>query len=382
MPVPWSRRRADTLGAVSARASFQSRLERVPGGLTATRLVLRTLDVCLDYRVTGLAAEAAFFMLLSLPPLVLGLFGGLGYVSAWIGPDGVARVVTEIQTYAEQFLTENSISELLVPTVQDVLARGRPELVSVGFLLSLWSGSRALNVFIDTVSIMYGQKDIRGIIQLRALSLSLYTVATLAGIVLLPVVLLGPSVLAAMLPPQLDVLRYLYWPTVLVVSVIALSSLYHVSTPRRGPWVRNVPGAVLAITIWLLASFVVRVSLEASLGGSTIYGPLSAPIVLLIWLYALAIAILIGSGLNAATRSIWPVTLRDGATSPLHWNPWSERAVLQVAIEDELDEVEHAETGEPETEPDAEPDAEPLETPAGNATTLPPAAPAGRHTGE
>ncbi len=138
---------------------------------------------------------------------------------------------------------------------------------------------------------------------------------------LLPVVLLGPSVLAAMLPPQLDVLRYLYWPTVLVVSVIALSSLYHVSTPRRGPWVRNVPGAVLAITIWLLASFVVRVSLEASLGGSTIYGPLSAPIVLLIWLYALAIAILIGSGLNAATRSIWPVTLRDGATSPLALAP-------------------------------------------------------------
>jgi membrane protein len=320
---------------MSVRQRVQGVLERVPGGVTAARLTLRTVDVCLDYRVTGLAAEAAFFMLLSLPPLVLGLFGGLGYVSAWIGPDAVGRVVSEIQTYAAQFLTEASITQLLVPTVQDVLARGRPELVSVGFLLSLWSGSRALNVFIDTVSIMYGQKDVRGIIRLRVLSLSLYTVGTVAGIVLLPIVLLGPSVISAWLPPQLDFLRYLYWPTVLVVSVLALTSLYHVSTPRRAPWMRDIPGAVLAMTIWLLASYVVRMSLEASLGGSTIYGPLTAPIVLLIWLYALAIAILIGSGLNAATRSIWPVELRDGGTSAVHWDPWSERAVLPVATGDE-----------------------------------------------
>ena len=187
---------------MTVRERFRTALERVPGGVTAVRLMLRTLDVCLDYRVTGLAAEAAFFMLLSLPPLVLGLFGGLGYVSGWIGPDAVSRVVAEIQTYAAQFLTEASITELLVPTVQDVLARGRPELVSVGFLLSLWAGSRALNVFIDTVSIMYGQKDVRGIIQLRALSLSLYTVGTLAGIVLLPIVLLGPSIIGAWLPPR------------------------------------------------------------------------------------------------------------------------------------------------------------------------------------
>ena len=121
----------------------------------------------------------------------------------------------------------------------------------------------------------------------------------------------------------------------LLVSVLALTSLYHVSTPRRGSWVRDIPGAVLAMTIWLLASYVVRASLEASLGGSTIYGPLSAPIVLLIWLYALAIAILIGSGLNAATRTIWPVVLSDGASSAVHWHPWSERAILPVTVEEE-----------------------------------------------
>jgi membrane protein len=286
-------------------------LRRVPGGLAVPRLTLRTVDVCLDYRVTGLAAEAAFFMLLSLPPLVLGLFGGLGYISAWIGPENVNQVVATIREYAARFLTEDSISQLLVPTVEDVLGRGRPEIVSVGFLLSLWSGSRALNVFIDTVSIMYGQKDVRGIIRLRALSLGIYTVSTVGGIVLLPLVLLGPVLVSDWLPESLSFLRYLYWPTVLVLSVVALTTLYHVATPRRAPWLRDVPGALLALAIWLGASYLVRVSLEASLGGTTIYGPLTAPIVLLIWLYFLAIAILIGAGLNSATRTLWPVELGE-----------------------------------------------------------------------
>ena len=296
---------------MTARERVRATLRRVPGGLTSARLALRTVDVCLDYRVTGLAAEAAFFMLLSLPPLVLGLFGGLGYLGGLIGPENVNSVVESIREYASRFLTEDSITELLIPTVQDVLARGRPELVSVGFLLTLWSGSRALNVFIDTVSIMYGQKDVRGIIRLRVLSLGLYVASTAAGIVLLPLVLLGPQLVSGWLPDQLAFLRYLYWPAVLGFSVVALTTLYHVSTPRRGAWWRNTPGSLLALAIWLASSLVVRLSLEASLGGTTIYGPLTAPIVLLIWLYFLAIAILIGAGLNAATRILWPVPLRD-----------------------------------------------------------------------
>ncbi len=107
----------------------------------------------------------------------------------------------------------------------------------------------------------------------------------------------------------------LYWPLVTLLTVGGLTSLYHVSTPRRSPWLRDVPGAALTLVIWLLASFVVRGTIAASLGGTSIYGPLSAPIVLLIWLYALAIAVLIGASLNAGIRELWPApedrTLRE-----------------------------------------------------------------------
>ena len=42
------------------------------------------------------------------------------------------------------------------------------------------------------------------------------------------------------------------------------------------------------------------------MAGTSIYGPLSAPIVLLIWLYTLAIAVLIGAAANASIRELYP----------------------------------------------------------------------------
>lgn len=284
-------------------------LERIPGLRAVVRLTLETIRICLRYRVTGLASEAGFFALLSLPPLVLGLFGGVGYVGRWVGDERVDQMRHAIETYAARFLTEDVISTTLGPTIDDVFASGRVDLISVGFVLSIWSGSRALNVFLDTISIMYGQSDVRGIVATRALSLVLYAVALVIGVVTLPLVAIGPAVLSEVLPEgRWQVLVALYWPVVSIVTVASLASLYHVATPQRSPWLRDVPGAVLTLVIWFIASFVLRGFVSTSVRGqsTSIYGPLAAPIVVLIWLYFLAIAVLIGAALNGAVRELWP----------------------------------------------------------------------------
>jgi membrane protein len=295
------------------KARVRRELARVPGALALARLTVETIRVCLRYRVTGLASEAGFFMLLSLPPLLLGLFGGVGYLGQWLGQETVNQILDGVQTWAEEFLTEDLIADTLLPTVQDVLETGRFDLISVGFLLSIWSGSRALNVFVDTISIMYGQSGVRGIVRTRALSLTLYFLALLVGVIVIPLVVIGPTWLRDLLPQELEFLAWLYWPTVTIVTVASIATLFHISTPMRTPWLRDVPGAALTLALWSLASFVLRGTIQASLDSTSIYGPLSAPIVLLIWLYFLAIAILIGAALNAAVRLLWPVEERPSA---------------------------------------------------------------------
>ncbi len=58
---------------------------------------------------------------------------------------------------------------------------------------------------------------------------------------------------------------------------------------------------------WVFGSALLRLILVGTAKGSTsIYGPLAAPIAVLLWLYLLSIAVLIGAALNASFDQIWP----------------------------------------------------------------------------
>jgi membrane protein len=284
------------------------------------RLAVATIRICLRYRVTGLAAEAGFFALLSLPPLVLGLVGSIGFVGSQMGTQVVADLRTQLRGLALSFLSPDSVDKVILPTFDQVLGTGRADIVSIGFLLSLWSGSRVLNVYVDTISIMYGLGGHRGIVRTRALSFSLYVLTLLAGVVVIPLVLIGPGMLADLLGSMgADTMSgvigsgLLYWPIVTITSVAGLTTLYHIATPVRSPWRRDLPGAALALTIWVLASFGLRQTISRSVDSTSIYGPLATPIVVLIWLYFLAIAVLIGAALNAAIDDRYPTPGRVAA---------------------------------------------------------------------
>ncbi len=92
-----------------------------------------------------------------------------------------------------------------------------------------------------------------------------------------------------------------------MLCICFLATLYHVSVPVRTSWRFNLPGATLTMVFWIFGSFLLRWVLTSTAKGSTsIYGPLSAPIVVMLWLYLLSIAVLIGAALNAAFDRLWP----------------------------------------------------------------------------
>jgi membrane protein len=175
-----------------------------------------------------------------------------------------------------------------------------------------------MHVFVDTITIMHGLSGHRGIVRTRALSFSLYLLAIVTGVVALPLVVAGPRLVRHWLPNRAHVLMGFYWPIVLVVCICFLATLYHVSIPVRTRWRINLPGAAFALAVWIGGSFLLREFLTATAADSrSIYGPLAAPIAVLLWLYILSIAVLVGAALNAACDATFPDRrIRSGSRWP------------------------------------------------------------------
>lgn len=285
------------------------------GGLAdARRLIVRTLVDSLDDHVPGLAAEMAFFIVLSLPPLLLAVLGSVGFVVGELPETDLIELEEQILSFLSTFLSQSTVDEVLRTPVESLLREGRGDILSIGIVLTLWSASRATNVLLRTVTTAYDLEDRRPGWKRRSLALIITVVGIVLAVIVLPLLVIGPRLLASGLEAAglgTELVRFwgvVYWGGLVVVAVLALTWLYHVAPGWYTPWRRDLPGAVFAFLMWLAASWALRVY-TAELAGFTTddaFRGLAAPLVLLLWVYVSAIAVLLGAELNAELERIRP----------------------------------------------------------------------------
>jgi membrane protein len=212
-------------------------------------------------------------------------------------------------------VTADVVDSLVAPTLDDILGSGRLELVSVGFLLSLWAGSSATATFMNTIVIAYDQRDVRGPVRTRLKALWLFIVGLVLAVLMLPLLVLGRDVLIGLLPDSwrgvgATLINGLYWPAVLIGLLLALTTFYHVVLADRLPWRRHLPGATLAVAFFLLAATVLRAYVNDFLVTSLPYGALATPIAALLFCFFFGMAVLLGAELNTVIQQRWPAPLR------------------------------------------------------------------------
>lgn len=308
--------------------------ERLPDRFVPLwELARRTVQDSLDDRVPGLAAEAAFFALLSLVPMLLAVVGTAGLVAQQFGEDAVKDLVAVVLLAPAQLLTPDAF-ESFAELVRATITRGQGKIISVGFLFALWAGSRAVATYLNALGIAYDIDDPRPAWRRRLMAVGFMLVASVAGVVVLPAMVLGPELMQRLLPyDQLttDILLWLFYPLLIVASVGLLASFYHVGVPWDTPWRRDVPGAVLGVSLWLAGSVGVRVYAAVSISRSqALYGFMATPLVLLVWLYVASLAVLLGAELNAEIEKVWPYERFGKRTVPHVREAMRERSDAQV----------------------------------------------------
>lgn len=273
---------------------------------SARLLAVHTVKDAIDDRAPGLAAEVAFFSILALPPLVLALFGVAGFVSNAVGAAGTETMRGWVLDVADDFLSDQTMREAVEPTVAAVLEEGRADIALIGLALALWSGSRATNVTMRAITIAY-DLDPRPGWKRRSISLLITLLGMLAGLAILPALVLGPRLGELLdIPGFAAAWQVAYWPAMAVVVMGLLATLYHFTAPWKTPWIRDLPGALFGVVLWIGGAAALRIYTAWTISADSTYGPLATPIVVLLWLYLTALAVVMGAELNAEVEKLWP----------------------------------------------------------------------------
>jgi membrane protein len=266
-----------------------------------------------EVRVVGLAAEMSFFALLSVAPLLIAVGAGLGYLERFIGRDEIQ----EIEETVVAGLDFVFATEAIQPLVHGLLHQQRGGFAVGGLLVTLWLSSRVFTATIRALDLAYAVEERRSLPQQRALALAYALAAVVVVVLTLGLIVVGPlfgggRALADWLRLG-EAFAFLWvvgrWPVVFLIVVAFLTWLYRFGPNVVNTWRDCVPGAVLGVILWLLASVALRVYLqttgdpsfatpeeEAIAAAGQVFGALVAVVV---WTFVSSASILAGGIVNA-----------------------------------------------------------------------------------
>jgi membrane protein len=247
------------------------------------------------------------------------MLGSLAFIAPLFGPDTLGTIQSQLISTSNSFFSKNIVTEIIEPTVRDIAQGSRGEVVSLGFVISLWAGSSAISAFVDSVVEAHDQTPLRHPVRQRFFALGLYMVMLVGVIAAAPLLARGPRKIAEYIPDNWDhFLRFGYYPMLILALVAAVTVLYRVSLPEPLPTHRLVWGAVLATAVFVVATAGLRVYLQSITRTGYTYGALATPIAFLLFAFFLGFAIMIGAELNAAIQEEWPAP-------QTHLNRWRAR---------------------------------------------------------
>jgi membrane protein len=258
-----------------------------------------------------LAAGVAFYAMLAIFPAIIAVVTVYGMVA------DPAQVKSQVNELAKSLPA--GADQLLTEQLTNVVNAGRQSL-SIGLALSLlallWSVSSGVQGLVKSLNVIYDERETRGFVKLRGLSLLLTLGAIVVAVIALALIAVFPNFVESLGLGQAGELAASIgrWVFLAALVLVALAVLYRLAPDRANPRWRWVSwGAVVALALWLLGSVGFSWYVDNFGKYNQTYGALAAVIILLLWLFLSAFAILLGAELDAETER---QTARDTTTGP------------------------------------------------------------------
>lgn len=242
--------------------------------------------------ISAFAASTAFFLFLSMIPLLMALCAVLPYTS--LTEANLLHAITQF--------TPDAMDAMVVRIVSDVYARSAGT-ITVFALVTIWSAAKAMLALIYGLNAVNDFEEKRNYLVLRTIA-CFYTVIILAAIVIALLVMVFGNVIVDLLladiPPLHIVVSFIMHFRFLISWVILtfiFAMIYAFVPSRKLRFKQQLPGAAFAAVLWSAASFAFAVYVDHFNGFGT-YGSLTTVVILMLWFYMLMYILMIGAHIN------------------------------------------------------------------------------------
>jgi membrane protein len=273
------------------------------GGLSAPQLAKNVRSEIDKDDVLGRAAQLSFYFLLALFPLLIFVSAVLGQVFA-----GNADLYRDLLSYLQNVMPISAYT-LVRTTLDEIMSGSGGGRLSLSLLATLWTASSGMEAVINGLNVAYEVTERRPWWKRRIVAINLTILLAFISAVALLLGVFGGRIGAFVAD------RYGYgqlfgtfWVTVQfafppVFMLLVFTLIYRFApNVRAHGWQALVPGAFVAVMLWMGATAMFRVYLVHFDSYSKTYGSLGAVIVLMLWLYLSGVAILIGGEVNCEIR--------------------------------------------------------------------------------
>lgn len=253
-----------------------------------------------DDDVLNGAAALAYFLLLAIFPAVIFVLSVVPYLN-------IPHLQQAIFDLLDQVLPAAAAS-LLYQTVSQVIAANAKGLLTFGAVFTIWSASAGIYAVMQQLNVVYEVKDRRSFWKVRGISILLMVAFVLLVIGSFSLVIFGgvlQSWLASLIGwsrPLLIFFATVRWIIIAAALLLAIALIYRFGPDVTSKFRYLTPGSVAGAALIAISSMGVRLYVSLFGNQSAMYGSVGAIVVLMLWLYLVGIALLIGGEINSILR--------------------------------------------------------------------------------
>jgi membrane protein len=265
------------------------------GGLTLKELAKRTWREANEDNVFGGAAELAYYFMLALFPMLIFLTSLVGFLPG--AQEAIFNALSKV--------VPGEAWRLVSETLNDVITNSNGGLLSFGILGTIWAASSGVSSVMGTLNVAYEAKEERSFFKMRLTAVGL-TMALALLVMGGAILIMFAHTLSDWLTSALGLGNLFTIVSTVVGYIIAVALLffgigllYYFGPNVKQKWHWVTPGAVFAVAAIIIGSLLFSVYLKFGPEYSATYGSLGAVIILMLWLYLVGLALLIGGEINS-----------------------------------------------------------------------------------